>query len=242
MHRLTKQELHDLKALHRKRGREEQNLFLIEGEKIVLEALVCPYISVKKVLCTENYDPSTLRFEKDTIHVSPSEMARISALKSPQDVVAVCQLPVSNPPSGKRMLCLDGIQDPGNLGSILRIADWFGVPDVVLSSGSVDCFGPKCVQASMGSIFRVKVHYLPLEPFLLKTELPIYGAVLDGTPLKAITWKNEGILVIGGEGSGISIPVHSLLTERVTIPRLGGAESLNAAIACGILCAKWHES
>jgi TrmH family RNA methyltransferase len=121
----------------------------------------------------------------------------------------------------------------------LRIVDWFGIPEVLLSKGSVDCFNPKTVQASMGSIFRIAIHYTELEVFLKQTNLPIYGAVLEGASIQDLVWPPEGILVIGSESTGISPSVMPLLHNRITIPRFGNAESLNAAIACGILCAKW---
>jgi len=239
MQRLTKNELHDLISLHHKKGREEQGRYLIEGKKIVEEALNTALIEIDCVLHTASFDASIIPDSINSFHVSPAEMQRISTLKSPQEVVAVCKIPHSNPPTGKRILCLDGIQDPGNLGSIVRIADWFGIPEVLLSKGSVDCYNPKTVQASMGSIFRTTIHYTDLDVFLQHTQLPVFGAVLEGTSIQAINWQQEGILVIGSESTGISPSIMPLIRERITIPRFGNAESLNAAIACGILCAKW---
>ncbi len=239
MQRLTKNELHDLKSLHHKKGREEQGRYLIEGKKIVEEALNSALAEIDCLLHTASFDTSIIPDTINSFHVSPTEMQRISTLKSPQEVVAVCKIPHSNPPNGKRILCLDGIQDPGNLGSILRIADWFGIPEVLLSKGSVDCYNPKTVQASMGSIFRTAIHYTDLEVFLQHTQLPVFGAVLEGTSIQDMDWQQEGILVIGSESTGISSSIIPLIRERITIPRFGNAESLNAAIACGILCAKW---
>jgi TrmH family RNA methyltransferase len=239
MQRLTKNQLHDLKSLKYKKGREEQGRFIVEGKKMVEEALSSPLLSIDCIFYTESYEAATLHNRTSTFHVSPTEMQRISALKSPQEVLAVCQIPPFQPPVGKRILCLDGIQDPGNLGSILRVADWFGISEVVLSKGSVDCYNPKTVQASMGSIFRTAVHYTELDVFLQQTQLPVYGAVLEGTSIQDFTWQKESILVIGNESTGISPFVMPFLHNRITIPRFGNAESLNAAIASGILCAKW---
>lgn len=239
MQRLTKNELHDLKSLHYKKGREEQGRYLIEGNKIVEEALNTTLVEIDCLLHTASFDASIITDSINSFHVSPAEMQRISTLKSPQEVVAACKIPYSNPPTGKRILCLDGIQDPGNLGSIIRIADWFGIPEVLLSKGSVDCYNPKTVQASMGSIFRTAIHYTDLEVFLQQTQLPVFGAVLEGASIQAMEWQQEGILVIGSESTGISPSIMPLIRERITIPRFGKAESLNAAIACGILCAKW---
>ena len=239
MQRLTKNQLHELKSLHHKKGREEQGRYLVEGNKMVEEALDSSFVEIDCVLHTESFDASTISSTIPLFHVSPAEMRRISTLKSPQEVIAVCRIPAFNSPKGNRILCLDGIQDPGNLGSILRIVDWFGIPEVLLSKGSVDCFNPKTVQASMGSIFRIAIHYTELEVFLKQTNLPIYGAVLEGASIQDLVWPPEGILVIGSESTGISPSVMPLLHNRITIPRFGNAESLNAAIACGILCAKW---
>lgn len=239
MQRLTKNQLHDLKSLHQKKGREEQGRYLIEGKKIVEEALNSTFVEMDCVVHTASFDASIIPDSINSFHVSPAEMQRISTLRSPQEVVAVCRIPAFNSPKGNRILCLDGIQDPGNLGSILRIADWFGIPEVLLSKGSVDCFNPKTVQASMGSIFRIAIHYTELEVFLKHTQLPVFGAVLEGRSIQDVDWHHEGILVIGSESTGISPSIMPLLRERITIPRFGNAESLNAAIACGILCAKW---
>lgn len=239
MQRLTKNQLHDLKSLHQKKGREEQGRYLIEGKKIVEEALDSRLVEMDCVVHTASFDASIIPDSIHSFHVSPAEMQRISTLRSPQEVLAVCRIPAFNSPKGNRILCLDGIQDPGNLGSILRIADWFGIPEVLLSKGSVDCFNPKTVQASMGSIFRIAIHYTELEVFLKHTQLPVFGAVLEGRSIQDVDWHHEGILVIGSESTGISPSIMPLLRERITIPRFGNAESLNAAIACGILCAKW---
>lgn len=239
MQRLTKNQLHELRLLHDKKGREEQGRYLIEGKKIVEEALNTALVELDCLIHTASFDASIIPDSINSFHVSPAEMQRISALRSPQEVIAVCRIPAFNSLKGNRILCLDGIQDPGNLGSILRIADWFGIPEVLLSKGSVDCYNPKTVQASMGSIFRTAIHYTDLEVFLKHTHLTVFGAVLEGTPIQDMDWQQEGILVIGSESTGISPSIMPLLHNRITIPRFGNAESLNAAIACGILCAKW---
>ena len=239
MQRLTKNQLHELRLLHDKKGREEQGRYLIEGKKIVEEALNTALVELDCLIHTASFDASIIPDSINSFHVSPTEMQRISALRSPQEVIAVCRIPAFNSLKGNRILCLDGIQDPGNLGSILRIADWFGIPEVLLSKGSVDCYNPKTVQASMGSIFRTAIHYTDLEVFLKHTHLTVFGAVLEGTSIQDMDWQQEGILVIGSESAGISPSIMPLLHNRITIPRFGNAESLNAAIACGILCAKW---
>jgi TrmH family RNA methyltransferase len=144
------------------------------------------------------------------------------------------------PITANRLICLDNIQDPGNLGTIIRIADWFGIQDIVASEQTVDCFNSKTIQASMGSIFRVSVSYTNLSEFLKTSTLPIYGAMMDGTTIQELTMETDSILVIGNEANGMSPDLIPYLTQHISIPRFGGAESLNAAVACGILVAKWN--
>lgn len=239
MQRLTKHELQTLRSLHHKEGRTSLNWFLVEGQKCVDEALQTKTLTIHRILSTESIASKYHTEDLPVTRVAPSEMERISTLKTPTNVLAVCEIPPQKKPVGRRILCLDGIQDPGNLGSILRIADWFGIPEIVISNGSADCFNPKVIQASMGSIFRVAVFYTSLSEYLGQVALPVYGAMMEGHTLEKLPAASDGVLIIGSEGSGISDEVLPYLTERITIPRFGKAESLNAAIACGILCAKW---
>jgi len=168
-------------------------------------------------------------------------MQRISSLKNHNGILAVLRIPKTKQLVEKgRTICLDNIQDPGNLGTIIRIADWFGIEQIVASEQTTDCYNPKTIQATMGSIFRVPIFYKNLGEYLQGIKTPIYGAVMDGTPIQEITMEPEGILVIGNEGKGITEEVMPYLSQRISIPRIGGAESLNAAVACGILAAKWN--
>ncbi len=176
--------------------------------------------------------------------IGASELKKVSSLTTPNAVLAVADLPEESfePEILRRDFCfyLDGIQDPGNLGTILRTADWFGIPAVVCSPDSADAFSPKVVQASMGAFLRVKIWEMPLEDLLENTpDVPVLGAVLHGENIFQTTWPLNGIIIIGNEGRGISPAAAARLTHRLTIPRSdsGGAESLNAAVAAGILAA-----
>jgi TrmH family RNA methyltransferase len=168
-------------------------------------------------------------------------MQRVSTLKNSTNILAVLRIPNhENPIIKQRVICLDNIQDPGNLGTIIRIADWFGITSIIASNQTADCYNPKTIQATMGSIFRVSVSYVNLKEVLKDLNIPIYGAVMDGLSIQEIALEPEGVLVIGNEGKGISEELIPYLSHRISIPRIGGAESLNAAVACGILVAKWN--
>lgn len=176
--------------------------------------------------------------------VTDAELQKISSLTTPNSVLAIAEMP-EEPldaalPGAEICFYLDGIQDPGNMGTILRIADWFGFPAVFCSPDCADVYNTKVVQASMGAIFRIKSWEIPLEELLERAPgIPVSGAVLGGADVFATTLPSYGLLVMGNEGRGISAATEQLLTHRLTIPRhpAGGAESLNAAVAAGILAA-----
>ena len=148
--------------------------------------------------------------------------------------------PILKPVSlkNKFSLVLDGIQDPGNMGTIIRTADWFGITDIICSEDTVDVYNPKVVQATMGSMARVNVHYTDLMPVLSTADVPIYGALLNGDNIYDTTFGTEGLIVMGNEGNGLRPEVIKLVTKAITIPRFGGAESLNVAIATAIFCSE----
>lgn len=177
--------------------------------------------------------------------VSEPDLKKISALTSPQQVLAVAEIPTATPsPWGHGAFFLDGIRDPGNLGTILRVADWFGFSAVFCSPDCADAFSPKVVQASMGAIFRMPVFEMELDEVLaIAPECAVLGAVLDGENVFGAQYAGSNLLVVGGEGSGMRRETEHRLTKRLTIPRAPGseAESLNAAVAAGILAAVYRE-
>ena len=223
-----------------------EGLFLLEGDKMAKEAL--EQAEVVHIYAMEDW----IEAHKASIHskeipftvITERELKAISALTTPNKVLLVLKqftqkLETISLQKGYA-LYLDQIQDPGNMGTILRNADWFGIPYVFCSEGCADSYNSKVIQASMGAIFRVKVIHIPLAELLeANADIPVYGTVLEGSNLYEIEPAQNGLIVIGNEGRGISLELQSLLTHKVTIPRgkNGGAESLNAAVASGIVCA-----
>ena len=171
------------------------------------------------------------------------DIEKISTLKTPQEVIGLVKIPKwpllnYNLLKNKFSLVLDGVQDPGNMGTIIRTADWFGITDIICSDDTVDVYNPKVVQATMGSLSRINVHYVDLESVLSETKLPVYGALLNGENIYSSDFGNEGLVVMGNEGNGLTEKVKQLITKAITIPGAGNAESLNVAIATAIFCSE----
>lgn len=261
---LTKAEIQMIRSLGDKRGRQAEGLFVAEGAKLVTElvagTLTGGALRVRRVCCTEeglkqlqSGMEKTFATSKEVQidMVSQKEMERISFLKTPSALLALVEVPRWRMPATKRgtelILALDGVQDPGNMGTILRIADWFGIRDVVCSEHTADCFNPKVVQATMGAIARVRVYYLSLVEWLsdvLKAGLPIYGTFLDGETIYNVPLAAEGVIVMGSEGKGVSAQVAELVTNRLYIPSfpvgVDTSESLNVATATAIVCSEFR--
>lgn len=235
---MTASEIKYIKSLSQKKFRDEYGVFVVEGEKLVQEALKSGF-EVEKV------------FRKEEI--GEAAMARISALSSPSPVLALVRIPESRmeAPRDGLYLALDGIRDPGNLGTILRVADWFGIDAVFASEDTVDVFNPKVVQATMGAIFRVKFHYADI-PALCQSALQaggaVYGTFLDGENIYEKSLSNgverPSVIVIGNEANGISAATAACVSERLYIPPFPaddpGSESLNAAVATAITVAEFR--
>jgi TrmH family RNA methyltransferase len=229
-----------IRSLHQKKFRDELELFLIEGEKLVQEAIQFTPNAIQFIAHTSDFEFKSTSIE--SIVVSNSELTRISSLKSPNKVLAVVKK-LNNHIKVKSTgltLALDGIQDPGNFGTILRIADWFGINELVCSNDTVEIYNPKVVQSSMGAIFRINIHYKNLSDWLEIEQRPIYGALLEGKNTYQETLNEDAILLIGNEGKGISKDLIPLITHPLTIPSFGQAESLNVAVAAGILVSEFR--
>jgi TrmH family RNA methyltransferase len=223
-----------------KKYREQEQSFLIEGEKMVLEALaICPDL-VKEVYLLKNVNIS-IDFE-NTFEINNTESEQISGFKTPNKCLALLSYPRIEPKTEDFTLVLDQIQDPGNLGTIIRLADWFGLKEIVCSSETADCFNPKVIQASMGSIFRVKVNYTNIEDYLKKEVRPVYGALLNGENVYQSKLPSKGVLVMGNEGNGLSESVQKLVSHKITIPKFGKAESLNVSSATSILLSEFFRN
>ncbi|HPW78410.1 MAG TPA: RNA methyltransferase [Bacteroidales bacterium] len=238
---LSKADIKYIKALGQKKFRQERREFIIEGPKMVAELMNSsgPY-RIKRLYLQKGVLESPLAPVVE--YVSVSEMERISAQQTPSGALAVVdipQIPLVSPQPGRLYLALDGIRDPGNFGTILRLADWFNIEAVYASCDCVELYNPKTVQSTMGAILRVPVHYTPLAPLLETCTLPVFGTVLqDGTDINTISLPTEGVIVLGNESQGISEEVLEHIPTRLFIPSYrGGSESLNVATAAAIVCA-----
>ena len=240
---ITKAEIQSIKALADKRGRVEQGAFIAEGEKLISE-IALSHLKVRKIYAT-----SPLWSSAEVISIK--EMERISQLKSSNNSLAVVECPKYDlsltEPSKNLVLALDRVQNPGNLGTIIRLADWFGITDIVCSEDCADCFNPKVVQATMGAIIRVRVHYTNLSVWLEKVKsqgADIYGTFLDGQNIYSCKKGSCGVIVMGNEGQGISKECEKSVTHRLYIPPYPtdrcGSESLNVAIATAITCSEFR--
>lgn len=247
---LSKNKIKLIQSLNRKKIRDETGLFLVEGNKMVEEALRSE-LKIATLVCTSEFlhlHPE-IQFKVDELIETDMEtIQKASLLQNPQNSLALVLIPehpVLNL-TDDLILALDFIQDPGNLGSILRIADWFGIHTIVCSENTVDVFNPKVVQASMGAIFRVNIQYTNLEAFLNdanNSKTPIYGTFLEGKDIYKEQLTPKGILIMGNEGNGISEPISQLITHRLFIPSFSSkknkSESLNVSIAAAICCSEF---
>jgi RNA methyltransferase, TrmH family len=234
---LVKSQVKYIQSLSQKKLRDEDGVFIAEGPKLINELLLAPNIRPQQIFATQDWADQNQG--TDVFIVSPGELERISFLQAPNQVVGVFSKPVFSTTiawNNSLSLMLDTIQDPGNMGTIMRCADWFGIQQVVCSRDSADVFNPKVVQSGMGSISRVQVLYEDLSAFLEEHhQVPVYAATLDGKDLYSFSGIQAGFILIGNESKGISQELLEKSLYRVTIPRRGKAESLNAAVATGII-------
>ncbi len=241
---LSKAQSKHIRSLTQQKFRNEHQQFIAEGSKIAEEWL-CSKHKILKVLATkqwikENRLHLAAHPEAEVVEVTEQELTTITALQTPNSVLLVVPFSAAETQpvtANKWYMALDNIQDPGNMGTLLRIADWYGIEHVLCNEHCVDVYNPKVVQSAMGAHTRVMVHYTDLPAAIAQLQMPVYAAVLGGTSVYDFHRAESGILVIGNEAKGISEAVTSLATHCVTIPRKGGAESLNAAVSAGILCA-----
>lgn len=240
----SKSQISLLKSLQQKKERVEHGLFLVEGYKSITEFIDSSY-QVEAIYHTAQFRPNVLKLsQKINIgEISVSEMEKISSLKTPQGIIAVIKIPdwpLLNYDTLKQKfsIVLDGIQDPGNMGTIIRIADWFGIKNIICSTDTVDAYNPKVVQATMGSLSRINVYYTDIVAILMRIGLPVFGATLKGENIYKADFGDEGLVLLGNEGNGLRPEVEKLIGKAVTIPRKGEAESLNVAIAAALFCSE----
>ena len=236
---LSKNHIKLITSLSQKKYRQKHKLFVVEGVKVVQEFLNSSY-ELEIVFSTDTDFSSTNKF----IEVTDQELKKISSLKNPNKVLAIFKIPNQiNPIMGGLILALDSINDPGNLGTIIRLCDWFGIEQLVCSNETVDCFNSKVVQASMGSLTRVAVSYLDLKKYLQNASVPIFVADMDGLNVYKTKLPDSAVLVLGNEANGISDDIKQLVTTKITIPRYGAfqqTESLNVATASAILLSEFR--
>jgi len=236
---LSKNHIKLITSLSQKKYRQKHKLFVVEGVKVVHEFLNSSY-ELEIVFSTDTDFSSTDKF----IEVTDQELKKISSLKNPNKVLAIFKIPNQiNPIMGGLILALDSINDPGNLGTIIRLCDWFGIEQLVCSNETVDCFNSKVVQASMGSLTRVAVSYLDLKKYLQNASVPIFVADMDGLNVYKTKLPDSAVLVLGNEANGISDEIKQLVTTKITIPRYGAfqqTESLNVATASAILLSEFR--
>ncbi len=229
------------KSLQLKKYRLQERKFLVEGAKGVLEVLQSDF-QVDHLLVTKEF-LSTLNSEatssvNEVIDCKATDLESVGTFKSNNAAIAVVCMPEEEEvgiPEGKLSLALDDVKDPGNLGTIIRVADWYGIQHIFCSPETADVFNPKVINATMGSFTRVKIHYADLSQLLSESQTPVFGALLDGKSIHETTLKPEGVLLMGSESQGISDALLPLITNPVYIPGRGGAESLNVAIATAVL-------
>lgn len=233
---LTAHKIKILQSLDKKKFRQKYNLFLVEGNKTIKEIPGSRY-KIQEIFTT---NPSEFGIDGvKNIEISDSELKKISFLQHPKDSVAVCELRepkfLADVPI---QLVLDGIQDPGNLGTIIRLADWFGIEQIICSEDTVDFYNPKVIQASMGSFLRVNINYQNVENYLQNSTASIIGTDMDGENFYQFDFPEKFNLILGNEGNGIRPNIEELLTHKITIPRFGkskSTESLNVSMAAGII-------
>jgi RNA methyltransferase, TrmH family len=238
---LSKARIKFIKSLQLKKYRKQEQCFTVEGEKSVLEVLNST-LHVRELYATtgflERQRSAVGRFEGNVIPVAEKELSSLGDYASNNAALAIVSIPENAPPAPRAdqfTIMLDDVRDPGNLGTIIRTADWYGITTIIASEETADVYNSKVIQASMGSFIRTRVYYANLMEFLTGNTLPVYGTFLNGENAHTIDYGSGGIVVVGNEANGISKDVEKFITRRVTIPRYGNAESLNAAIATSVI-------
>jgi TrmH family RNA methyltransferase len=241
---LSKSQISLLKSLQQKKVRKTHGLFLAEGIKSITEFINSDY-KIDTLYHTPAFVPKLLNLSQkiNFVETSATDLAKFSSLTTPQEVIALIKIPAWPALQTQNLqqsfsIVLDGIQDPGNLGTIIRTADWFGIKNIICSDDTVDAYNPKVVQATMGSLSRIHVHYTDLPKLLQDINIPIFGALLDGENIYKTNFGKQGLIVMGNEGNGIRPEIQALIQKPITIPLSGKAESLNVAIATAVFCSE----
>ena len=240
---VSKNQIKLISGLHQKKQRFANQLFFAEGVKVIQELLQSNF-ELEHLYTIQNDFETVPSFKRSLIN--EQELKKISALSTPNSCLAVFQIPAENKIIETGLiLVLDNIRDPGNLGTILRLCDWFGIKQIICSKETVDIYNPKVVQATMGSIARVNINYVDLQAFLSQTSLPVFGTFMSGDNIYKSILPPNGIIIMGNEANGISEEIEKKVTNRLTIPRFGElqkTESLNVATATGIILSEFKRN
>lgn len=239
---LSKARIKFIKSLQLKKYRKQEQCFVVEGRKSVEELLQSDF-KTELVLFTDAFRKQAgnalKNFKGEAIEVKANELSMVGEYSTNDSALAVVRMKPNKEPLLKQdefVLMLDDLRDPGNFGTIIRTADWYGIKNIIVSAETADVYNGKVIQSSMGSFLRVDVFYTNLGSYLSKSALPVFGAFLDGENVHTLNFGSGGIIVIGNEANGISKEVEGFITRRITIPRFGQAESLNAGIATAVIC------
>mgnify|MGYP001579492241 FL=1 len=238
---ISKNQVKLLTSLSQKKYRLKHKLFIAEGVKVVDELLKSSF-EVETLFCTDDFyiDIS----DEKVARISEGDLKKISNLKTPNKVLGLFKIPDEKLPKDKGLIiALDAINDPGNLGTIIRLCDWFGVDELICSKDTVDCYNQKVVQASMGSLTRISIRYLELAEYLSETNLPTFIADMDGENVYKTNLPKDGVLIMGNEANGVSVAIKKLIANKISIPRFGmtkETESLNVATATAVLLSEFR--
>lgn len=249
---LSRNTIKFINSLQKKKYRNKNKLFIVEGDKMVKE-IINSQLEIEKIFLTKYWEENISRESLLTEIITKDELKKISLLKTPNKVLAIVKKPDFEIDikeiKDELSIVLDDLQDPGNLGTIIRTADWFGIKNIICSLNSADVYNPKVVQATMGAIARVKVHYVDIEEFLSNShfadDFKIYGAFLNGNNLNKTKLKNKGLIIMGNESQGISKNIERFVTEKLFIPNYPAnyksSESLNVSTATAIICYEFRK-
>jgi TrmH family RNA methyltransferase len=239
---ISKRQIKTITSLHQKKYRKSTGLFVAEGKKVIEEFLNSNF-ELDTLFTT---DANLFASNRKITLISEAELKKVSFLKTPNKSLALFKMQEASKVDTEGLIvALDDVRDPGNFGTIIRLCDWFGVKQLVCSEATVDCYNPKVIQATMGSLKRVNVVYTDLAVYLSETKLPILGAFMDGTNVYQTNLPTAGILVMGNEANGVSEEISNFITQKIAIPRFGEiqqTESLNVAMATGILLNEFKRS
>jgi len=245
---LTKGRASAIKQLHDKKYRQKTGFFLVEGEKSIVETINSDY-QISEILATKDFlnkyrqiiNSKQIRTEA----VEQGELENVSTMESNSAAIAIVKQKGNQaikPDSNEIILALDNIRDPGNLGTIIRIADWYGIRKIIAAIGTVDFYNPKVISATKGSFTRIQLSYVDLKTFLPTTKVPVLGTFLDGENVHTLDFPTNGILLMGNESNGINREIEKIVTQKITIPAYGQTESLNVAIATAVCLDNWKRN